>query len=180
MWACGSPCGYYPEISRSAAEAVVNLWAAKRDGDAKKTAVFRKIVPADGTIAACWPERNFGTFRYETAAHQNVTPLPQRTKGGERKARSRKEFASTCLSSAGKEAADWRRVRHRNRSARPKRSPDFGQSHNLIRARREALDHGLALFTQIGVPAANGLDGYEHLAPRRQAEKLFGLLADGF
>src|SRR5258707_15128632 len=40
------------------------------------------------------PERNFGTFRYERAAHQNVTPLPQRTKGGERKGRSRKEFAS--------------------------------------------------------------------------------------
>jgi hypothetical protein len=40
------------------------------------------------------PERNFGTFRYERAAHQNVTPLPQRTKGGERKVRSRKEFAS--------------------------------------------------------------------------------------
>src|SRR5215831_7560491 len=33
--------------------AVANLWVVKRDGDAKKTAVFRKIVPADGTIAAC-------------------------------------------------------------------------------------------------------------------------------
>jgi|SRR6266404_9678884 len=31
------------------------------------------------------PERNFGTFRYERAAHQNVTPLPQRTKGGGKK-----------------------------------------------------------------------------------------------
>jgi len=82
----------------------------------KKTAVFRKIVPADGTIAACRRERNFGTFRYETAAHQNVTPLPQRTKGGERKARSRKEFASNLSFSAGKEAAD---VRHRTRSASP-------------------------------------------------------------
>jgi hypothetical protein len=36
----------------TAAEAAVNLWNAKRDGDAKKKAVLRKIVPADGTIAA--------------------------------------------------------------------------------------------------------------------------------
>jgi hypothetical protein len=36
----------------TATEAAVNLWNAKRDGDAKKTAVSQKIVPADGTIAA--------------------------------------------------------------------------------------------------------------------------------
>jgi len=29
---------------------------------------------------------------------------------------------------------------------RPKRSPDFGKSQNLIPARSEALDHRLALF----------------------------------
>jgi len=63
---------------------------------------------------------------------------------------------------------------------RPKQSPDFGESQNLVPARCKALDHRLALFRWIGIPAANGLDGYEHLAPRRQAEKLFGFLADGF
>ena len=45
--------------------------------------------------------------------------------------------------------------RHPDRSA----FPDFGKSRNLIPARREALDHRLALFRQIVVPAANGLDG---------------------
>src|SRR5260370_40698476 len=40
------------------------------------------------------PERNFGTFRYERAAHQNVTPLPQRTKGGGKKGRPPQEFAA--------------------------------------------------------------------------------------
>src|SRR6516162_8814709 len=107
----------------------------------KKTAVFRKIVPADGTIAACRRERNFGTFRYETAAHQNVTPLPQRTKGG------------------GKKSALAQRIRiqpvflSRERSggctpSNPIRFalPDFGKSRNLIPARCEALDHRLALF----------------------------------
>src|SRR6516164_7998541 len=40
---------------------------------------------------------------------------------------------------------------------------------------------GEGVLSRIGFePAANGLDGYEHLAARRQAEKLFGLLADGF
>src|SRR6266404_7781225 len=47
---------------------------------------------------------------------------------------------------AGKEAADWRRVRHRNRSASPEAVPDFGKSQNLIPVRCEALDHRLALF----------------------------------
>jgi hypothetical protein len=36
----------------AAAEAAVDLWGVKRDGDAKKAAVFQEIVPADGTIAA--------------------------------------------------------------------------------------------------------------------------------
>jgi hypothetical protein len=36
------------------------------------------------------------------------------------------------------------------------------------------------VFGQIGKATANGLDGYKHLAPRRQVEKPFRLLGDGF
>jgi hypothetical protein len=36
------------------------------------------------------------------------------------------------------------------------------------------------VFGQIGKATANGLDGYKHLAPRRQVEKPFRLLGNGF
>jgi len=112
----------------------------------KKTAVFRKIVPADGTIAACRRERNFGTFRYETAAHQNVTPLPQRTKGGGKKSALAQRIRIK-LSFLSRERSDGLAPSMPSKPIRFSRSgPRFWKKPQLIPARCEALDHRLALF----------------------------------
>jgi hypothetical protein len=90
----------------------------------KKTAVFRKIVPADGTIAACRRERNFGTFRYETAAHQNVTPLPQRDerRGKEKRARA-KNSHQAVFPQPGKKRRIGAEYAIETDPLQPKRSP---------------------------------------------------------
>src|SRR5262249_39748139 len=142
----------------------------------------RAGAPADGTIAARWPERNFGTFRYKRTADRNVTPLPQPKEGGDKKgtlARGMRIHLSHSRKSGSVGSGRTRRVRPSKQVLGPKRSR-FQETSDLIPVRCEAFDHRLAVFGQIGKATANGLDGYKHLAPRRQAEKLFRLLGDGF
>src|ERR1700758_4810283 len=48
---------------------------------------------------------------------------PSERKAAKERCARAKNSHPTCLSSTGKEAADWRRVRHRNRSASPEAGP---------------------------------------------------------